>query len=88
MIPNPNPTLMDQAMILFDATMRGSGSWANWPTMPGSHIYAIEQEGQLYPVKCIISIATGDPVGHFYGGKGGGRANEIARGCGCTVVII
>lgn len=48
--------------------------------------YAIEHEGRRYPVKQIVSIATGAPVGSFSGGKSGGQANRYAQERGFTVV--
>jgi hypothetical protein len=55
------------AMQQFDKEYRNNGEWLNWQNNK-NHKYAIERDGQLYPVKQIISMATGQPVSSFSGG--------------------
>jgi len=52
----------------FDREQRGLESWSHWE-MNQAHKYAIEWEGRRYPVKQIISLATGAPVSDFSGGN-------------------
>ncbi|MGI6436153.1 MAG: MrcB family domain-containing protein [Syntrophomonadaceae bacterium] len=51
----------------FDQEYRSSADWSNWQNNR-SHKFAIEKDKQLYPVKQIISMATGQPVSSFSGG--------------------
>lgn len=67
MIPDvPESTILD-AMKKFDEEYRNKAEWLNWQNNR-NHKYAIEREGRLYPVKQIISMATGQPVSSFSGG--------------------
>ena len=66
MIPDvPRDTLLE-ALETFDREYRGSGEWANWEDNE-AHKYAIQHEGQRYPVKFIVSIATGADRRSFSG---------------------
>lgn len=60
-------TILD-AMKKFDEEYRSNAEWSNWLNNK-NHKYAIQREGQLYPVKQIISMATGQPVSSFSGGE-------------------
>jgi 5-methylcytosine-specific restriction protein A len=51
-----------------------------------AHRYAIEHAGRRYPVKQIISTATGIPVSDFSGGQAAGDANQYAVSRGFAVV--
>jgi len=71
----PNPELVKDAsreeliaaMDKFDAELRDSKDWQGWEDKK-NHKYAILHEGKRYPVKEIIHLATGVPVGSFSGG--------------------
>lgn len=55
------------AMTEFDETLRETPSWEGWEQKQ-NHRYAIVQNGKLYPVKQVISMATGTPKSQFLGG--------------------
>jgi 5-methylcytosine-specific restriction protein A len=57
-----------KAMDRFDDELRASTPWINWESNQ-THRYAIKKEGELYPVKQIISMATGVPTSSFGGGS-------------------
>ncbi|NLJ40746.1 MAG: HNH endonuclease, partial [Clostridiales bacterium] len=59
-------TILD-AMKRFDEEHRNNADWLNWQNNK-NHKYAIQRDGRLYPVKQIISMATGQPVSSFSGG--------------------
>lgn len=71
-----------QAMERFDSELRSSDEWQHWDSSP-SHRYAIEHLGKTYPVKRIISLATGTPVSEFSGGR---EANSFVERLGLKVV--
>jgi 5-methylcytosine-specific restriction protein A len=50
------------------------------------HLYAIENGGQRYPVKQIVSMATETPVSDFSVGKAAGPANRYVTVRGFTIV--
>ena len=66
---------MLEAMAQFDSTLRGTREWVNWENKK-NHKYAIDLGGVLYPVKKIVSVASGTPVREFGGGN---EANAYAR---------
>jgi len=66
-IPDVSESTILDAMKKFDEEYRNKAKWLNWQNNR-NHKYAIEREGQLYPVKQIISMATGQPVSSFSGG--------------------
>lgn len=76
----PRERLLD-AMNQFDHEVRDSAEFRDW-TENGAYRYAIEENGKLYPVKKIVSIATGVPVKAFYGGD---EANSYVQARGFTV---
>ena len=57
----------------FDIELRNMPDWDDWE-QNRAHRYAIEYQGQRYPVKQIISMATGMPVSDFSGGRAAGDA--------------
>ena len=61
-----------RAMEEFDDNYRGKNingeDWANW-IKDGRHKYSIFYKGKLYPVKIIVSIASGEKRTDFYGGE-------------------
>lgn len=85
MIPTVAATTIREAMARFDAELRETPEWQGWLDNR-AHKYAISAEGRLYPVKQIVSLATGMPVSEFSGGEGGGQANGYARALGFEVV--
>ncbi len=81
--PTDRPGLL-AAMSLFDTTLRDAPEWVNWQENK-AHKYAIHHNMQLYPVKQIISMATGRPVADFSGGQGTGQANTYVTARGFTI---
>ena len=84
--PSLNHTSILEAMSHFDQTLRDAHQWKRW-TENRAHQYAIEHDGQLYPVKKIVSLASGEPVGSFSGGRGSGQANRRVREAGFRKII-
>ena len=74
-----------EAVHKFDADYRNSADWENWQENK-AHKYAIEFEGMRYPVKQIVSLATGEPTSAFSGGVGAGQANQFVQDRGFRVV--
>lgn len=74
-----------KALDEFDRTMRGNENWSNWEGKE-SQKYAIEHDGRLYPPKMILSLASGVPVGNFYGGIQG--ANKAFEALGFSLVSL
>ena len=66
MIPDVSESTILDAMKKFDEEYRNKAEWLNWQNNR-NHKYAIQREGRLYPVKQIISMATGQPVSSFSG---------------------
>jgi hypothetical protein len=82
--PAPNSALVD-AMGRFDRELRSVPEWAGWEQNK-AHLYAIEHDGSRYPVKHIVSMATGVPVSEFSGGKASGDANAFVTVRGFHIV--
>jgi hypothetical protein len=61
----------------FDRELRDTADWTDWEENR-AHRYAIERDERRYPVKQIISTATGIPVSDFSGGRAAGNANLYA----------
>jgi 5-methylcytosine-specific restriction protein A len=80
-IPQVMTEALSHAMARFDRDFRTTPDWADWE-QNRAHLYAIEHDGQRYPVKQIVSMATGLPVSEFSGGEAAGDANQyvVARG--------
>jgi 5-methylcytosine-specific restriction protein A len=74
-------------MSRFDSELRGTKEWQGWEDNK-AHKYAIEDTGRRYPVKQVLSLATGVPVSEFSGGAGAGQANQRAREAGFEVVSL
>lgn len=81
MIPDATRENMVEAMERFDRDLRESQEWANWEERD-SHKFAIEHAGQKYPVKKLVSLATGTPVSSF---SSGDEANSFVRKLGFQV---
>jgi hypothetical protein len=73
------------AMSTFDRDLRSTSEWSGWE-QNNAYKYAIRDEDQdrLYPVKQIISLATGVPPSEFSGGEA--HANAYVRDRGFDVV--
>jgi hypothetical protein len=65
----------------FDREERNSPKWRDWETKE-NHKYAIVHDGRLYPVKEIVSLASGAPTSSF---SGGAQANGLVRKVGFNV---
>lgn len=72
------------AMGRFDQEQRGSDQWQDWENRR-NHKYAIAYEGRLYPVKVIISQASGTPRANFEGGQ---QTNNYMRRYGFSIVTL
>jgi hypothetical protein len=82
--PATNSAFLD-AMSLFDQELRRSPEWTGWEKNK-AHLYAIEHDGNRYPVKQIVSMATGVPVSEFSGGRAPGDANAFVSAQGLNIV--
>ena len=84
MIPETTREALVNAIDRFDRELRDSPEWKDWEQRE-SHRYAIDQNGQLYPVKQIVSMATDTPVARF---SGGSEANSFVEKLGFKVMGI
>lgn len=75
------------AMRKFDSHLRGYHEWANWETNK-AHKYAISTGSLLYPVKQIVSMASGVVRSQFVGGVAPSNANSIAINLGFEVIAL
>lgn len=73
------------ALAQFDRDFRHTPEWAGWEQNK-AHLYAIQHQENRYPVKQIVSMATGLAVSEFSGGQGSGGANAYVTSLGFTVV--
>jgi hypothetical protein len=73
-IPQVMTEALSHAMARFDRDFRTTPDWADWE-QNRAHLYAIEHDGQRYPVKQIVSMATGLPVSEFSGGEAAGECS-------------
>ena len=69
----------------FDRELRHTANWVNWE-QDRRNRYAIKHEGRRYPVKQIISMATGMRVRDFTGDWKSGNANQYAGSRGFAIV--
>jgi hypothetical protein len=81
MFPQPTAAQIQTAMQHFDARLRGTSDWQGWESNR-THRYAIKVSGKQYPVKRLVSLATGQPVSSF---SGGNRLNKAVQTLGFTV---
>lgn len=82
MLPDATRQQLEEAMTKFDVEHRNSPQWLDWEKR-GNYRYAIQHNGKLYPVKQIISLATGVSVDDF---SGGDEANSYVDRLGFTVI--
>jgi 5-methylcytosine-specific restriction enzyme A len=87
MIPDTTTEMLLAALGQFDHEHRDSEPWSDWENNQ-AHKYAIRHDGSLYPVKQIISLATGFPSTEFSGGSGAGQANQYAERYGFEVISL
>jgi MoxR-like ATPase len=87
MIPSVDREVVLKAMNRFDRELRRAQEWAGWE-QNRAHKFAIDHNGQRYPVKQVVSLATGMPVSDFSGGEGAGQANQFMRGLGFDIVAL
>jgi 5-methylcytosine-specific restriction enzyme A len=80
-LPSVAADKISSAMNHFDSELRTSPQWANWEDNQ-SYRYAINKDGKLYPVKQIVSMATGASVNSF---SGGSEANSYVKERGFEV---
>ena len=71
-LPGSSSNKISDAMIKFDDEIRETEEWKDWQGRK-NHKYAIKSNEKLYPVKKIISLATGVSVSHFSGGEQSNR---------------
>jgi hypothetical protein len=83
-IPETTREALLDAMQRFDQELRSTPDWADWEQQSG-YKFAIAHEGQLYPVKQIVSMAAGVAKNTF---SGGNEANTYVTRKGFTIVPI
>jgi hypothetical protein len=71
-----------EALNRFDREDRGRDEWRTWQSN-GNYEHALRIEGRLYPVKEIISLATGASKDSFSGGT---EANSYIENLGFEIV--
>lgn len=81
-LPAVKKEKFERALQMFDLKLRHTQEWRGW-TDNQAHRYAISANGQLYPAKKIVSLATGTPVGLFSGGQ---PTNGYLKRHGFTIV--
>jgi len=84
-----NYTSVIAAIERFDSDLRNTDKWSDWENNK-AHFHAIKLDGRNYPVKQIISMASGTPVSKFSGGWGGKTvaANSYAQELGFKIIPI
>lgn len=70
-----------ESLSRFDREERDSPKWRGWEGKE-NHRYAIVHEGRLYPVKEIVSLATGEQVSSL---SGGAHSNGIVQKAGFKI---
>ncbi|WP_055000518.1 hypothetical protein, partial [Pseudomonas cannabina] len=81
-IPAVEQKAINQALKKFDNEFRKQPEWTAWESNR-SHKFAIRVDGQLYPAKKIVSLATGIAVHDFTGGR---PTNGYLRARGFEIV--
>ena len=84
MIPDISREALLEAMEEFDKKLRDTEEWSGWE-QNGTYKYAVLHESQYYPVKQIISMATGEPKTNF---SGGSEANNYVSKRGFFIVAL
>lgn len=83
-LPDATEEALRGALAQFDQNLRDTADWQGW-TSNRAHKFAIVEYERLYPVKQIISMATGVPVSEF---SGGGEANSFVQRRGLKVELL
>jgi hypothetical protein len=83
-IPDVSADALSAALAEFDNSLRSEPEWQGWETKL-NHKYAIEVDGRFYPVKQIVSMATGTPKSDF---NGGDEANGYVTSRGLRIVTM
>ena len=86
-IPPVPADKIKEALSTYDRDQRNSPDWQGWENNK-AHMYAIEHDGKRYPVKWVVSQATGFPRSEFSGGVDAGHANEYVQERGFKVVTL
>jgi 5-methylcytosine-specific restriction enzyme A len=81
-IPPVEPPAIEQALEIFDSILRAKPEWSGWESSAAQR-FALLGNGNRYPPKHIISIATGMPVSQFSGGR---QANQYLQARGFEIV--
>jgi len=84
-IPKVERSAILAALDRFNSELCDTPDRAAWEQNK-SYRYALVHEGARYPVKEIISLATGIPVSKFSGGESSQQANAYLRQLGFTVM--
>jgi 5-methylcytosine-specific restriction enzyme A len=86
-LPDVGHGALLSALRQFDARYRETKDWGGWENNR-AHKFAITHDGKRYPVKMIVSIATGLPRDSFSGGMRSGQAGWYVVERGLDVVPI
>ncbi len=84
LIPDVPREAVLKALERFDQEHRDTSRWEAWEDV-ATYKHAIDHEGKHYPVKEIISLATGAPKSNFSGGP---VSNTYLKKRGFTVIRI
>ena len=66
-LPDVSAEALKDALQRFDVEFRATAEYADWES-DLAYKFAIDLDGKRYPVKKVISIATGVPTNQFSGG--------------------
>jgi hypothetical protein len=80
-LPSVPATAIVSALDEFDDQLRSATEWQNWEAN-GNYEHALVRDGKRYPVKQIVSMATGMPKTEF---GGGAEANTYLQKLGFTI---
>lgn len=83
-LPPVLPERIEEALVQFDKEERDLPQWREWEKS-GNFKYAIVRNGTLYPVKEIVSQATGVATSDFSGGP---QANSYLRKLGFQIELL
>ena len=85
-LPSVSADQISAALHRFDAELRTTPQWKDWQTKQ-NYRYALVSNGDIYPPKQTVAMATGEKLSSF---NGGAKTNDYlqARGFkksrGCT----
>jgi hypothetical protein len=78
-LPDVTQNELVVAIRAFDRDLRDTREWTEWEHN-NAHRYAIRHNERLYPVKQIVSLATGIPTSEFSGGESHANTYVTTRG--------